>query len=69
MTEAQLIANHIAQHGVTHCPPFTHAMPAVETWEELRRREWAINARRRRFEKARARQQRECVKARKEGMA
>lgn len=61
MTDAQLIADHIARHGITVCPPYVCAMPPIETWEEMRRREYAIAARKRRFANARKRKTREAA--------
>lgn len=55
MTDAQLIADHIAKHGVTVCPPCTYAMPPIETWQEMTNRNAAVLRRRRRFAAAKAR--------------
>lgn len=57
MTDAQLIAAHIAKHGVTVCPPCVHALPAVETWQDMVQRQHAILRRMRRFKAARRRAQ------------
>lgn len=53
MTDAQLIADHIARHGVTVCPPCTHALPAVEGWQDMVQRQHAILRRTRKFKAAR----------------
>lgn len=57
MTDAQLIAAHIAKHGITHRPPMTHALPAVEGWQDMTNRQHAIARRVRRFKAARRRAQ------------
>lgn len=55
MTDADLIAAHIAKHGITRCPPKTFAMPTVETWKEMAERNAAVLRRRRKFAAAKAR--------------
>ena len=57
MTDAQLIADYLATKGPTICPPCTHAMPPVETWQDMTNRNAAVLRRRRRFEAAKARRE------------
>lgn len=57
MTDAELIAAHIAKHGVTACPPCTYAMPPIETWQEMTNRNAAVLRRRRKFEAAKSRRE------------
>lgn len=44
MTDADLIAKHIAAKGVTVCPPMTHARPEWEggpmNWREMNNASW-----------------------------